>query len=138
MSACALVPSTALAFFHADPPHAQGRALYADHCAVCHGAELEGAPDWRRPDADGRYPAPPHDATGHTWHHGDGMLFDYVKRGGQAVLDDMGVDFRSAMPAFGGVLSDDEIAAILAFIRSTWPPEARAFQAERTAAESAP
>ncbi len=132
----ALQPTEAAAFFHTDRGHAQGRALYAEHCAACHGAALEGAPEWRTPDADGRYPAPPHDATGHTWHHGDGLLFDYVKRGGQAVLDDMGVAFASGMPGFGTVLSDDEIAAILAFIRSTWPPEIQAIQAERTAAEA--
>ncbi|KPQ08210.1 MAG: Cytochrome c, mono- and diheme variant [Rhodobacteraceae bacterium HLUCCA12] len=112
-----------------------GRALYARHCATCHGAQLEGAPDWQRPGADGRFPAPPHDETGHTWHHGDAFLFDYTKRGGQAVLDDLGVDFDSAMPAFGEILSDAEIRAILAFIRSTWPPEAQDFQAARTEQE---
>jgi mono/diheme cytochrome c family protein len=133
----AMVPTAAAAFLHKDRGLAQGGALYAEHCAACHGAALEGAPEWRTPDADGRYPAPPHDATGHTWHHGDGMLFDYVKRGRQAVLDDMGVAFSSGMPGFGTVLSDDEIAAILAFIRSSWPPEIRAIQAERTAAEAA-
>lgn len=132
----AILPTDAAAFLHSDRGIAQGRALYAEHCAACHGAALEGAPDWRTPDADGRYSAPPHDATGHTWHHGDGMLFDYVQRGGQAVLDDMGVDFASGMPGFGAVLSDDEIAAILVFIRSTWPRQIRVFQAERTAAEA--
>jgi mono/diheme cytochrome c family protein len=112
-----------------------GRTLYDQHCAACHGADLEGAPDWRRAGPDGRFPAPPHDATGHTWHHGDAMLFDYTRRGGQAYLDELGVRFDSGMPAFGDILSDDEIKAILTFIRSTWPDEIRAFQAERTAAE---
>lgn len=114
-----------------------GRALYGQHCAVCHGADLEGAPDWRQSGPDGRFPAPPHDETGHTWHHGDAMLFDYTRRGGQAYLDDLGVKFDSGMPAFGDILSDAEIEAILAFIRSTWPDELRAFQAQRTAAERA-
>ena len=115
---------------------ATGRVLYADHCAACHGADLEGAPDWQSPGPDGRLPAPPHDETGHTWHHGDRMLFDYVRRGGQAVLDDLGVRFSSGMPGFGDVLSDDEIVAILAFIRSTWSERARAYQAERTEMEN--
>jgi mono/diheme cytochrome c family protein len=136
VAAMMLAPTAAEPFFHADREVGKGRALYAEHCAACHGSALEGAPDWRTPDTEGRYPAPPHDASGHTWHHGDGMLIDYVKRGGQAVLEDMGVDFVSGMPGFGAVLSDDEIAAILAFIRSTWPPEIRAFQAERTAEET--
>lgn len=90
-----------------------GAALYARHCAACHGANLEGQPEWRSPKADGSYPAPPHDAEGHTWHHDDAMLTDYVARGGQAVLDEMGVSFRSAMPAFGETLTADEITAIL-------------------------
>ncbi|RJL07376.1 cytochrome c [Paracoccus aestuarii] len=112
-----------------------GRILYAEHCAACHGAELEGATDWQSPGPDGRLPAPPHDETGHTWHHGDAMLFDYTRRGGQAVLDDLGVRFTSGMPAFGDLLSDIEIEAILAFIRSTWPDRMRDYQAARTAAE---
>jgi len=112
-----------------------GAALYAEHCAACHGARLEGAPDWQRRGPDGLFPAPPHDETGHTWHHGDGFLFAYTKRGGQAVLDDLGVTFESGMPGFDGILRDGEIEAILAFIRSTWPPEARTFQAARTAQE---
>lgn len=102
-----------------------GAALYARHCAACHGAHLEGQPDWRSQKADGTYPAPPHDAEGHTWHHDDAMLQEYVTKGGQAVLDDMGVSFTSAMPAFGGVLSPPEITAILDFIKSTWPEHIR-------------
>ncbi|WP_430389733.1 c-type cytochrome [Blastomonas fulva] len=116
---------------------AEGRALYVEHCAACHGVNLEGAPDWQSRGPDGRFPAPPHDETGHTWHHGDAMLFDYTRRGGQAFLDDLGVRFDSGMPAFDDILSDAEIEAILAYIRSTWPERIRAFQAERTAAEGA-
>ena len=48
---------------------ALGASVYAQHCAACHGRELEGEPNWRRRKADGTLPAPPHDATGHTWHH---------------------------------------------------------------------
>lgn len=96
---------------------------------------MEGAPDWRRPGPDGLYPAPPHDETGHTWHHGDGMLSDYVQRGGQAVLDDLGVSFTSGMPGFGDILGNDEIEAILAYIRSTWPAHIQEIQAARTAVE---
>ena len=113
-----------------------GAALAADHCAACHGADLQGAPDWQRPGPDGRLPAPPHDATGHTWHHGDGFLIDYTLRGGQAVLDDLGVRYDSAMPAFKGTLTEAEVAAILDYIKSVWPEDIRAFQAARTAAEA--
>ena len=108
-----------------------GRTLYEQHCASCHGVDLDGQPDWQSPNPDGTYPAPPHSAEGHTWHHADAMLFDYVKQGGQAVLGDMGVPFQSGMPAFADVLSDAEIEAILGYIRSTWPQNIQAAQAAR-------
>ncbi|MGR3200120.1 MAG: c-type cytochrome, partial [Paracoccus sp. (in: a-proteobacteria)] len=42
---------------------ALGQRLYAENCASCHGADLEGQPDWQTPLENGRYPAPPHDET---------------------------------------------------------------------------
>lgn len=109
----------------------QGARLYATHCASCHGARLEGQPDWQLHGEDGTLAAPPHDETGHTWHHDDAMLTDYIRRGGQAVLDGMGVPMTSGMPACGGFLPEDDIAAILAFIKSNWPAHIRTIQAER-------
>ena len=109
----------------------RGAQLYNEHCATCHGAQLEGQPDWQIIGDDGVLPAPPHDETGHTWHHDDAMLIDYIRQGGQAVLDDLGVLMTSGMPAFGELLDDSDIAAILAFIKSTWPDRIRAIQAER-------
>jgi mono/diheme cytochrome c family protein len=32
------------------------------------------------------------------------------------------------MPAFDGVLTDEQIRAVLAFIKSTWPERERRFQ----------
>lgn len=127
-----LIPLPAAAFLHAATESDTGRALYVEHCAACHGVDLEGQPDWRSPDANGLYPAPPHDETGHTWHHGDAMLIDYISRGGQAVLDDMGVSFTSGMPGFGSMLDDSEIEAILNYIKSTWPEDIRDLQAARS------
>ena len=129
----AAMPLSASAFFHGETADVEaGRTLYVQHCAACHGVNLEGQPDWRSPNANGLYPAPPHDETGHTWHHDDAMLTDYITRGGQAVLDDMGVAFTSGMPGFAEVLDEDEIEAILGFIKSTWPERVRKAQAERS------
>ena len=109
-----------------------GAALYADHCAACHGADLEGAPNWQTPDENGMYPAPPHDETGHTWHHDNQLLFDYVKQGGAASLAARGVTgFNSGMEGFEDILSDDDIWDVLAFIRSTWPRRVQEIQAGR-------
>jgi len=114
---------------------AQGERLYAENCASCHGANLEGRPDWRSPGPDGVLPAPPHDETGHTWHHPDGVLFDYTKLGGRAALALQGVEFESGMPGFGNQLSDAEIWNIISYVKSTWPERQRAIQAERSAAQ---
>lgn len=116
---------------------AQGEVLYREYCASCHGANLEGQPDWQSPGPDGRLPAPPHDETGHTWHHPDSVLFQYTKLGGRETLALQGVEFDSGMPGFEGQLSDQEIWTILAYIRSTWPERARAAQAARTEASLA-
>lgn len=104
---------------------AKGWHVYAENCAACHGANLEGQPDWRTRNADGRLPAPPHDETGHTWHHPDKVLFALTKYGAAAVT---GQPVESDMPAYNGLLSDQEIAAALAYIKSTWPEEIRARQ----------
>ncbi len=99
---------------------ASGGALYGEHCAACHGAELEGAPAWQEPLDDGTYLAPPHDKTGHTWHHPDALLFAIVKHGGQSQAP---AGFTSTMPGFEGVLDDHDIAAVLSFIQSRWPAD---------------
>ena len=116
---------------------ARGASLYAEHCASCHGADLEGAPNWRQRGDDGLYPAPPHDATGHTWHHGDQMLFDYTKLGGEGLLAARGItNFDSGMPGYAEILTDDEIRDVLAFIKSTWPEPLRSHQEDMTRQEA--
>lgn len=110
-----------------------GRNLYAQHCASCHGADLEGEANWKTRKEDGTMPAPPHDATGHTWHHDSLLLFEYTQLGGAGALAKRGItDFASAMPGFGETLSNGEIWDILAFIQSTWPEEVQDIQAART------
>ena len=96
----------------------RGAPIYARHCASCHGRNLEGQPDWQSRNAQGRLPAPPHDEHGHTWHHEDSVLFD-VTRHGLANVAPPG--YVSDMPAFKGILSDEEIIDVLAFIKSRWP-----------------
>ena len=108
---------------------AQGKVIYGDHCASCHGAALEGQENWRSRKPDGRLPAPPHDPSGHTWHHPDQMLFVMTKFGPQATA---GPNYQSDMPAFEGVLSDQEIIDVLTYIKSTWPEEIQQQQARRT------
>lgn len=98
-----------------------GQRVYMEYCASCHGANLEGQPDWRTRRPDGRLPAPPHDATGHTWHHSTAQLIELTRKGVPGLVP----GYESDMPAFEGVLTDAEIAAVIAYIASTWPQELR-------------
>jgi len=97
---------------------AAGQKLYAQHCAACHGAKLEGQPNWQRRLPNGKMLAPPHDESGHTWHHPDEVLFGITKHG--MVPPYAPPDYQSDMPAFGSILSDDQIRAVLAYIESHW------------------
>jgi mono/diheme cytochrome c family protein len=107
---------------------AAGAPLYARQCASCHGANLEGQPNWKTPLASGRMPAPPHDDSGHTWHHASEVLFALTKFGLKPPYGP--ADYQSDMPAFGATLSDEEIWNVLAFIRSRWSPPVRAKHSE--------
>lgn len=107
---------------------ALGQKVYAAQCASCHGVRLEGQPNWRERGPDGRLPAPPHDASGHTWHHPDDLLFRITKLGVARAANLK--DYASAMPAYEGVLSDAEIVAVLSWIKAQWPPDIRAKQDE--------
>ncbi|HJY77144.1 MAG TPA: cytochrome c [Burkholderiales bacterium] len=123
-----LVTAALLAGCEAKPDLALGEKLYGQHCASCHGANLEGQPEWQKRLPNGRFPAPPHDATGHTWHHPDAVLFGITKHGLAPPYAPAG--YESDMPAFGGKLSDQEIRAVLAYIQSRWPPEVLKLRAE--------
>ncbi len=96
---------------------AEGADLYAQNCAECHGVNLEGEADWQVALDDGGLRAPPHDESGHTWHHSDDHLFRYVKYGGRGLVAG---GFKSNMPGFKGELTDLEIYSVLAYIKSNW------------------
>ncbi len=121
------LPAPAIAGAEASSPTgptelAVGARVYAENCASCHGANLEGQPNWRQRNAQGRLPAPPHNARGHTWHHDDATLFGITKLG---TAEFTGLPIESDMPAFKDILSDAEIRAVLAYIKSRWPARIR-------------
>lgn len=99
---------------------AEGAALYAEHCASCHGADLEGEADWQVRGPDGLLPAPPHDETGHTWHHPDAILYAITAQGTAALV---GGDYQSNMLGFADTLGEEGILAVLSYIKSTWPED---------------
>ena len=128
--------ATAAGLFRPDDPEiiTAGETLYDEYCASCHGATLEGEANWRTRRDDGRLPAPPHDETGHTWHHTDQQLFMLTKYGVAALVGD---GYESDMNGFGDALSDDEIIAVLSYIKSRWPTQIRDRHDEMNAAAAA-
>ncbi|RWP31981.1 c-type cytochrome [Mesorhizobium sp.] len=102
---------------------ARGEAVYVAHCASCHGKNLEGQPGWKAQDKDGFLPAPPHDESGHTWLHPDTLLFRITKLGVAEAANLK--DYKTRMPAFGGILTDADIIAALSYIKSRWPDDMR-------------
>lgn len=109
---------------------ARGEEVYRTSCAVCHGTNLEGQPNWWIRDAQGNLPAPPHDKTGHTWHHSDEVLFNLVKYGPGVYTP----GYSGKMPAYEALLEDRDIQAVNSWIASTWPTEVLLAQRERTLA----
>ncbi len=113
------VPGAALP--ELDPARIErGAVIYVRECAACHGVAGEGQPNWMIPNADGSYNAPPHDPTGHTWHHPDQLLISIV-------LD--GSNFpQSQMPVYREKLSEEDVRDILEYIKAWWEPEQRELQ----------
>ena len=107
------------------PAPLTGRELFAANCAVCHGAEGEGQPNWHIANDDGTLPAPPLNGDGHTWHHADGLLYRVVSQGGAQFESPSDPGFKSAMPAFEDRLSHEEIIAVLTYVKSLWGNKVR-------------
>lgn len=100
---------------------ATGQQVYDANCAACHGLKGEGQPNWRVP-VNSVYPAPPHDSSGHTWHHSDQVLLEVIAQGGSLP--------NSAMPAYGETLTVDKREAVLAYIKTFWSKRERESQAK--------
>jgi len=90
----------------------QGGRVFQENCASCHGKRGEGAADWWKVGANGKYPAPPLNGTGHAWHHPLKMLFHVIKNGSPGG--------QGNMLAWGEKLSDEEMIAVIAWFQSKW------------------
>jgi len=117
-------PPAETGMFNPDDPIlvAEGREIYAVHCAGCHGAGGEGQAGWENATQDAPL-APPHNGTGHTWEHPDGALFDLTKTGLSTVA--CRTLNSEAMPQFDDILDDDQIVAVLSYIKTLWPEHIR-------------
>ena len=93
----------------------RGEVIYVANCAGCHGVNGAGTPDWRKPNADGRYPPPPLDGTAHAWHHSTEVLKKTILKGTPPEI--------GSMPAWEGKLTEQQVDDVVVWIKSLWPDE---------------
>lgn len=116
-----LLRAAFLATLFAFPLHAQdGGQLYTLYCSACHGADGKGA-------TGGTFPP----LAGSEWIQGDAARpVKIVLHGLHGEVEVDGRKFNLEMPPQGGVLPDDQIAAILTYARTSWGNKAGAVTAE--------
>lgn len=93
----------------------QGREVFGQFCASCHGKAAEATEDWKVADANGNYPPPPLNGSAHAWHHPLAVL-DQVIRDGTA-------DMGGSMPAWGRVIDAEQRLAVIAGFQAYWSDE---------------
>ena len=92
-----------------------GKTLFRVNCATCHGTDAEGAPNWQKRTADGKYPPPPLNGSAHTWHHPRSALVQTIQQGT--------IKLGGSMPPWQNKLDDQQIEAIITWLTSLWPDE---------------
>ena len=90
---------------------ARGERIFAQYCVVCHGVGAVGDENWRYRDDSGHFPPPPLNGTAHAWHHPWEELHQIIRDG------------QNNMPAWGTVLSSEEIDDTIHWFQSLWPDE---------------
>lgn len=63
-----------------------GKALFANNCAACHGPEGIGpqSPALKTERKDGKFQPPALNGTAHTWHHAPDLLRKIIAKGGNS------------------------------------------------------
>ena len=90
----------------------RGEPLFKEHCASCHQEDASGGHNWHEKNAEGIYPAPPLNGTGHAWHHARKSLKKTIREGGHRL--------GGTMPGFKDKLNDREIDSLIAWFQSHW------------------
>lgn len=86
-----------------------GKQVYSTTCAACHQASGEGV--------EGVYPP----LAGSEWVTGDaGKLVRIVLHGMTGPVEVAGETYSGAMPPWGGVLKDVDIASVSTYMRTSW------------------
>jgi mono/diheme cytochrome c family protein len=107
LSLAVLVAACLPAVARAQAP--DGQKVYSSTCAACHQPTGQGAA--------GTYPP----LAGSEIVAGDeAKLIRVVLHGLTGEIEVQGETFNGAMPAWGPTLKDDDIAAVLTYVRSAW------------------
>lgn len=94
---------------------AEGEQIFNAYCASCHGKKAESIQDWKTSDDNGLFPPPPLNGTAHAWHHPLVILDQVISEGGLA--------FGGVMPAWKGILSEDQRLKAIASFQQYWSDE---------------
>jgi mono/diheme cytochrome c family protein len=92
---------------------ARGARLYQENCAICHGPEAQGHPDWQTP---GIVVAPPLNGTGNDWKRKHNELVAVIKKGVKRKNEQI-------MPAWEGRLTEQDIEDVIIWFQALWPAD---------------
>jgi mono/diheme cytochrome c family protein len=108
----------------APDPMVLGKRLFTQNCAVCHQQTGLGVPGQFPPLAGSEW------VLAQDW-HGDNHIVNIVLHGFQGAVTVKGEQFNNVMAPWGKVLKDEQIAAVLTYVRNEWgnkaPPISKDF-----------
>jgi mono/diheme cytochrome c family protein len=97
----------------APDPMVIGKRLFTQNCAVCHQQTGLGVAGQFPPLAGSEW------VLSQDW-HGDNHIVKIVLHGFQGPVTVKGAQFNNVMAPWGKVLKDEQIAAILTYVRNEW------------------
>lgn len=110
------------------PELQEGQRVYDLRCAHCHGDNGDGQLPITIPTAEylGLHIVPAQDASGHTWMHPTQRLRDIIRYGVNNPLQ------QFPMPGFEGVMTEEEIDLVIAYMALWWTEDQRTWQRQVT------
>jgi mono/diheme cytochrome c family protein len=109
----------------ADGGAAVGGKMYAQNCAICHQTGGTGIP--------GQFPP----LAGSEWvlEEGPNRVIKLILNGIQGPITVSGQPFNNAMPPWRDIMTDEQIAAVASYVRSTWGNKAPPVKPEEVKAQ---
>jgi mono/diheme cytochrome c family protein len=105
-----------------EPEPVSGSQVYSARCASCHQSNGQGV--------SGAFPP----LIGTSWVENKGQIIRILLHGMQGEVVVEGETYNGNMPAWGGILSDREIAAVITHVRQSWENDYGEVTADEVAA----